>query len=263
MIRSGNYGYGYGPSRIPPFHREREILISILAENSHTVSSLSLSLPRFSYFFTPRFSAPLVFYRACHPHEAQKRFLKQIYCAHGVRREHRTGPTILHPPSPPRTELLCTAASSVPSPGVVWTSTSTSHCIFKPVSSAQRETLAVPVTGGGCNPRREGEGEKEREHVYNRGRQIFWPARKNRKADSPPVRARDETMIRLTAGTALVHDRRRVGSVYRCATVGLTRRSLGELLFNVCFANGEKSWKICREIESFSILYGLLFSFFS
>lgn len=65
------------------------------------------------------------------------------------------------------------------------------------------------------------EREREREHVYNRGRQIFWPARKNRKADSPPVRARDETMIRLAA---LVHDRRRLGSVYRCATVGLTGR---------------------------------------
>lgn len=123
----------YNPPPRRNFHigEEGSINFDIGRKFPYGILFTSLSLPRFSYFFsffTPRFSAPLVFYRACHAHEArttlQKRFLKQIYCprarwvrAANTRRTERNQPPSTLSLPPPRTELFCTTASSFPSPG--------------------------------------------------------------------------------------------------------------------------------------------------
>lgn len=88
----------------------------------------SLSLPRFSYFF-PFLRRDLARFlprvpRTRSAHNATKALFETNLLparALGPRREHeanRTEPTTLHSlPSPPRTELFCTTASSFPSPG--------------------------------------------------------------------------------------------------------------------------------------------------
>lgn len=139
----------YNPPPRRNFHigEEGSINFDIGRKFPYGILFTSLSLPRFSYFFsffTPRFSAPLVFYRACHAHEArttlQKRFLKQIYCprARWVRAANTRRTERNQPPSTLSLLPLEPNFSVQPRPlfhrqGVV--STFTSRCIFKPVSS--------------------------------------------------------------------------------------------------------------------------------